>query len=310
MYILIACALMIFASMFAVAQTSPGITLKTRTTSTVDVKGEMRPSRSHSQAMYIQGSRKRTDDTWDAFENVAANTSSRIEQCDLKRMVFLQHGPRVYDMMPFPDEAAQRASEERMQKAIADYKAGKLKTIPAPANTPVIKIETIDTGERKEVGGFTLRHIKQTENQPAQVAGGQGERNDVKDGWYVDLPDPQQCPEYKVPKGWKRATVAFVSAGVDVFPRLELKGNAPPRLPTAVEETHTTKYGDGTTLTEKTELVEFSQGPVDPELFEIPQGYRPALHTPNGGRDLMQPDTLINRMRAWWDYYRLRWHMR
>lgn len=88
--------------------------------------------------------------------------------------------------------------------------------------------------------------------------------------------------------------------------RLEFKG-IPPILGTPVEEINTTEYGDGNVTVDKTELIELSRAPVDPSLFEIPSGYREALHTPGGGRDMMQPDTLFNRARAWWQQLWPRW---
>jgi hypothetical protein len=312
MYVLLTLCLAMLATLTSESQSSLSITLKTRTTSTYQDQRGRRIGRTQSESIYIQGTRRRTDDISEAFEIAPANTSSRIEQCDLKRIIFLQHGPHVYDIMPFPDEAAERAWQERRDKALAEIKSGKRKLIPTPPNDAVITFETIDTGERKEIAGFTLRHLKQTQVTPGVLTGGKtGARTETRDGWYLELPNPEGCPAPRLPAGVTTFIfVTLLTSGVDVRPHVQVKGNAPSRLPTAVEEIHTTNDGDGTTWNEKTELVELSRGPVDPKLFELPQGYRPALHTPNGGRDLMRPDTLLNRIQAWWNYYRLRWHTR
>ncbi len=197
--------------------------------------------------------------------------------------------------------------QEQRDKAVVDMKSGKRKLPPIPPDASVITIETNDTSERREIAGFTLRHIKQTETQPAQANGHMRGSTETRDGWYMELPNPQGWPKNDRREGW--TTITLGRSGADALPRFEFKGNAPPRLPTVIEEIHTTKYDNGTTWTEKTDLVELSRGPIDPKLFEMPQGYREALHTPNGGRDLMRPDTLMNRVRAWWQYYRLTWYM-
>ena len=52
---------------------------------------------------------------------------------------------------------------------------------------------------------------------------------------------------------------------------------------------------------EKQELIDWSEAPLDPSLFEIPRNYRPALRLPFGGVDITRPDTLPNRVQAYWE---------
>jgi hypothetical protein len=51
-----------------------------------------------------------------------------------------------------------------------------------------------------------------------------------------------------------------------------------------------------------TELIEVSGAPIPIAAFDVPGGYRLALALPGGGADLTQPDTLLNRVAAYWHY--------
>jgi len=54
------------------------------------------------------------------------------------------------------------------------------------------------------------------------------------------------------------------------------------------------------TIVSKTELLEISEAPLNPSLFELPSGYRQALQTAYGGADLTKPDTMFNRADYYW----------
>ena len=50
-----------------------------------------------------------------------------------------------------------------------------------------------------------------------------------------------------------------------------------------------------------TELPEFSENSVDPSIFTVPRGYKPALPRLTGGFDMTRPDTLTNRLQSYWE---------
>jgi len=61
------------------------------------------------------------------------------------------------------------------------------------------------------------------------------------------------------------------------------------------------RHGDGTHFSERTtELVKFSDAPIPAAVFEIPDGYQPALQLPLGSYDLSRPDTIWNRASTYW----------
>jgi hypothetical protein len=53
---------------------------------------------------------------------------------------------------------------------------------------------------------------------------------------------------------------------------------------------------------ERLELLTASAASLDPALFSVPDGYRPALPRPGGGFILSKPDTLWNRLDAYREY--------
>ena len=48
------------------------------------------------------------------------------------------------------------------------------------------------------------------------------------------------------------------------------------------------------------QLIEFSDAVLDKSLVEVPAGYRPALPRLIGGFDMTKPDTIANRLAAYW----------
>lgn len=111
----------------------------------------------------------------------------------------------------------------------------------------------------------------------------------VRDGWYLDLPSPQ-CDESVYGAG---ETMLFATGSVG---RTEIKWKGTARTGWPVIETDR-HVGDNGTFIATTSLVEFSDAPLDPELFDVPPGYRPALPLGHGGFDLEKPDTVVNRVR-------------
>jgi hypothetical protein len=127
--------------------------------------------------------------------------------------------------------------------------------------------ETEDMGEAREMFGRRARHfITHTNRTPT---GGFAQRDDVADGWFVEgVTLPRGCSS----EG-NRATLPG-GAQADVGSERRLG------LPVLVR--YTTKFGNskldqGTRILER-EVVELSEKPVDPQLFEVPKGYKRVKH--------------------------------
>jgi hypothetical protein len=53
-------------------------------------------------------------------------------------------------------------------------------------------------------------------------------------------------------------------------------------------------------MTTTVKLIEFSDAVLAKSVFEVPAGYRPALPRLIGGFDMTKPDTIANRVAAYW----------
>jgi hypothetical protein len=208
-------------------------------------------------------------------------------QCDRRRNVSIYSAFHTYNATPIesPNARLEWARRTGRGSAIAETGPEVLRTI-----------ETIDTGERKPVGSFIARHVvtNRTTTGPRDYES-PPERTD---GWYIDLPI-NQCLD-RPPSG--EVWLHLLTGGTPE-PRQRLETRGKPERGYAVEYVHTISLHTGD-LVDRQELVNISSAPVDPELFEIPRGYLPALRLPDGGADVTRPDTMANRIHAYWEFAR------
>jgi len=183
-----------------------------------------------------------------------------VTQCDLKRTLQISDNARKYvitpmetvDATPNPGTSARVATEPSRRGGVVTY------------NT-----SAIDTGERREMFGFTARHVKTTisiESSP-DACSPMKQRMET-DGWYIDFAFGLNCESgggqtmtSSSPAGGCRDRVRFnrQGAGRTGYPLLE-----------------TTKmYGpNGEVVFSSTkEVVELSREPLDAALFDVPAGY-------------------------------------
>jgi hypothetical protein len=67
-----------------------------------------------------------------------------------------------------------------------------------------------------------------------------------------------------------------------------------------IEETTRRRGEHEPPMTISVNLIEFSEAVLDKSLFDVPVGYRPALPRLIGRLDMTKPDTLANRLAAYW----------
>jgi hypothetical protein len=249
----------------------PDLTIKTRRTD-----GERWSS---VQTLYLKGARQRTEHLTEKPESLVGS-SAAITQCDKKLMVNLNEKGKTYVSFPIEDWAT------RIKRAN-----------PAPPQEMtgaevIVAIDSVDTGERRQVGGYTARRVKTTTKvEPGPGAVTQASVTEV-DGWYIDLPG-LGCQESRgTGLGW-----STVGSGKSDRVRFRKLGTA--QRGYAIEETSRQTQAGRTTIS-RVELLEFSEAPLDASLFELPAGYSPALHQPRGGYDMSKPDTLSNRLQSYW----------
>jgi len=254
------------------------LTIKTRHTTNDQKSGY--PS-SEVRALYLKGSRQRTETLFQKPGHNDALNSASISQCDEKRNFFLNQRDKIYYSSVIEDRSEQLK------------KARPVGLAQMPGGEVTITIDSVDTGERRQFAHYTARHVKAKiafEPDPGASTPASVEQTD---GWYLDLPG-FACAEQPY------SGFAFVTASIgNRIDRFQVKwfGKAPRGY--AIEETSVKTVSSNTTLS-KIELLEISEAPLSPSLFELPAGYRQALQTAYGGSNLTKPDTIFNRADYYW----------
>jgi hypothetical protein len=256
-----------------VAPNFPDLSIKTRHTSG-DQFSELR-------ALYLKGFRQRIETVVEKPAPTDAINSASIWQCDEKLHFFLNQRDKIYKSSVIEDRS------ERLTK-------GHPVSLPqTPGTEVIVTIDSVDTGERRQSEHHIARRVKtKTKFEPGPGASTPASVEQT-DGWYLDLPGFACAEQPSSGFAW-----VLVSSGSRTD-RLQVKwlGKAPHGY--AIEET-SVKTDPTNTIVSKVELIEISEAPLSPSLFELPPGYRKALQTAYGGTDLTKPDTIFNRADYYW----------
>jgi hypothetical protein len=227
----------------------------------------------------IKGQRQRSES-----EPAPGMKMVNITQCDLKRTLAISEMTRKYTITPI-------GGVEEVQSGAA----ANTHTTPAPSGGVtrggvVTFVQTMtDTGERKQMFGYTARHIitkVHTEHSPDAC-----DKDDMAyetDGWYIDLEINFEClTSYQRPNANPMAR----PTGCQDQMRFRRVGTAKLGYPALV----TTRYfnKDGSVQTEMTqEVVSLSRETLDPALFDIPAGYQLA----SSQQELFDPMAMMKAM--------------
>lgn len=216
--------------------------------------------------LYLKGQRKRTE-AGTMFPGQPQIIT--IEQCDLRRII--QYNPKNNTCMVTPMDVD-------VEPAAATPKTGSARTKPAPAEstgptksggTVTISGGTTDTKERKQMFGFTARHLKSSmsvQSSPDACASGGMEMD--KDGWYADINPTFTCPS----RPMTSSPMGSRGSKPSCQDHIVFKG-AIGHLPFALKETTTMKSSQGT-FTMSEEVEELSTATIDPSLMDMPKGCR------------------------------------
>ena len=160
-----------------------------------------------------------------------------------------------------------------------------------------IIINTVDTGERRQVGPYSARHVITTITTDPSPGANTRPSEAVEDGWYIDLP-PAGC--------WDAGDARFFLIGSVVRPgrapeRMNVEFRGAGRRGFPIEETTRRRGEHEPPITTRVRLIEFSEAVLDKSLFDVPAGYRPALQRLIGRFDMTKPDTVANRVTGYWE---------
>jgi len=263
--ILAALMLMVFAGL--------GLVTNSQTTSkptTNDVKIRQRMSTGGVTAveslLYIKGQRMRS-------EMPGAMGFTTIMQCDLKRTVTINEKTKTYLIASTDGTGAVSTGEGDGGGAPVAPTAQQPPTQPR-GGLVNITITITDTGERKEMFGFTARRIKTSLVKTASPEACDKDQKVETDGWYIDFQYAFECPT----QGQKHQPyVPPQRPGCKDEIRSKTIGSAKLGFPLLV--TTTIYQPDGRTSTMTQEVLELSREPLAASLFEIPDGYALAKDT-------------------------------
>jgi hypothetical protein len=242
---------------------------------------------SSMHTLYMQGARVRTE-----FKPVLLppGTSTQapvtlVTQCDRKRTVAFDPQHKTFGEWPI------LAWSDRIQRTGVHE--------PQPDGPEVsVAMDSVDTGERRQVGPYLARHVKTTIRIEPATSTNLPARVEERDGWYIDLPQ-LGCEDWGDEPQTKGAWLTGYSNE-----RVHFSQTGSGRRGYAVEEISRTSMR-GQTYETRVELIEASSDSLDARMFDLPAGYVHALRSPLG-TDYSQPDTLGNRVAAYWTYFRQR----
>jgi hypothetical protein len=209
----------------------------------------------------IKGRRERSETSM-AMAGMSGSQVN-ITQCDMRRIAQINDRTRKYLIIPMDADGSATS---------AAPSPGQVTNAPREGALVTMTVNTIDTGERREIFGFSARHLKRTAMATSSPdACNQQQMKIEQDGWYINLEYGLNCGSRPA------ATAAGVAAATGCRDRYQYRHTGPENLGYPLIET-TTMYGpNGSVMfTTTKEVVELSRQPLDAAQFDIPPGYTQA----------------------------------
>ena len=203
---------------------------------------------------YIKGRRQRAE----SMNGVSVN----ITQCDLRRAIQLNPAAKTFIVNEFGQiEAASSAGTPVKTDSQPVTKGGRV----------ITTINVKDTGERKQMFGFTARHLiitMDTKSSPDAC-----NKNNTKmetDGWYIDFELGFDCEQESIVA---RGRTSQATGGCQDKYEMKTIGTAKRGYPVYEKMTMFDESGKET-MSWVSEVVELSKSTLDPSIFEVPSDYR------------------------------------
>ena len=211
----------------------------------------------------IKGARERSETNMGAagFSTKTVN----ITQCDMRRTIQINDSARKYLITPM-DAGNSSSSSDTSTTAAASSSA------PGRGGVVTITVNTVDTGERRDMFGFPARHLKRTTiMQSSPDACNPSEMKIETDGWYINLEYGLSCPANRPPQTGRP------SAAGTCRDRYVYKATGAANLGYPLQETATMYGANGAVMyTTTREVIELSRQTLDAALFDVPAGYTEA----------------------------------
>ena len=212
---------------------------------------------SYESTTYIKGKRQRSE--------MMNGMSVSLTQCDLRRSVTLNPNSKTYMVSAFPEttQTVTKPASTTVDKDGVVHSGGTVTT------TVTIK----DTGERKQMFGFTARHLIITmETASSPDACNKTNSKIQTDGWYIDAEFVLDC-DYGMAAYTQNSSKS--DRGCRDKYQMKTVGTAKRGYP--VLETMTMFDASGKeTYSMTNEVVELSRATLEASLFDVPADYREA----------------------------------
>lgn len=224
--------------------------------------------------------------------------TATIRRCDLGKMFFLNLDTHEY--------SESLDTGVQLTNALAAARKALKTAAPPPPSKPTLRIETTttDTGERKQIFGYTARRVIVTTKYVPLEGSKAIAQESTNDGWYIDLDTTLSC-DPKYPPGTRgHAVVAAFSEKVEFVDKGDAKLGFAVSVVSSSSSSATDMQPSPRQARSKTEIqvVELQRGPLDPALFEIPAGFRLVDHI-NPNPVIPAPptrtETLWQRLKSW-----------
>jgi hypothetical protein len=219
-------------------------------------------------AWYFKGPRQRAEHLAESSLNRLPFVAS-IMQCDLRTRIFLQEHMKTYTSFVVPVEEKERTRLHPLP--------------PKPPTGPEVTVtsDSVDTGERRQIGSYEAHRIKTTITiEPGKDAATKPGKVEI-DGWYLDLPG-LNCGEDSARENFPPVAEWMMLVRGAAHDHLIFKNLGTPPRGLVVDESSTQRQA-GNTIVNKIELLEASDQPLDELLFEVPPDYvpreKPESHT-------------------------------
>ncbi|HEU0252197.1 MAG TPA: hypothetical protein VFR12_04140 [Pyrinomonadaceae bacterium] len=208
----------------------------------------------YENTSYIKGKRQRSETN--------NGQMVMVQQCDLRRNIQIMPEAKAYIIQPYDDPATSNAGTASGSPS----QPGAVRKGGVVTST----VTTKDTGERKQMFGYTARHIITTMVMDSTPDACSPVKNKMEiDGWYIDAAFAFECDSQRTYTPYRP------QANGGCHDRYETKqiGIAKKGFPVWEK---TTMFGPNgaESFSNINEVIEFSSATLDPSLFDIPAGYR------------------------------------
>ena len=209
---------------------------------------------SYENTTYIKGKRQRTEMMNGAMIN--------ITQCDLRRGVQVNPNTKTYMVNPFTVSTETTTTKA----ATTTDKNG----VVQAGGTVTTTVTTKDTGERKQMFGYTARHLIITMEMVSSADACNKTNTKMEtDGWYIDFETQFDCGDSASYSGYNSRSKASCQD------KYVMKTNGTAKRGYPVYEKMTMFDGSGKeTMSYVNEVVELSKATLEASLFDVPQDYK------------------------------------